>query len=49
VLAIEKRQLVVHRSPSDNGYLDVKVYEEDAVVSPLGAPHATVRVADLVV
>ncbi len=47
VVAIPTRQLIVHRQPTADGYADVQMYDENAVVAPLARPDAQVRVADL--
>lgn len=47
VVAIPTRQLIAHRQPTAEGYADVQTYEENATVSPLAGPDASVRVADL--
>lgn len=47
VVAIPTRTLIVHRQPSAEGYTDVRAYDEGESVSPLAAPDAPVRVADL--
>ena len=47
VVAIDDRQLIVHRGPSADGYAEVRTLTETDVVSPLARPDASVRVADL--
>jgi Uma2 family endonuclease len=47
ILNILKRQIEVHRDPRGSRYRSVTILHEQDTVSPLGAPHATVRVADL--
>lgn len=49
IVAIEKRELIVHRGPNtaDGGYADVRTYTETDSVSPLASPDATICVADL--
>ena len=49
IVAIEKRELIVHRDPNttDGGYADVRTYTETETVSPLERPDAVIAVADL--
>ncbi len=47
IVAITRRELIVHRNPTAQGYEDVQTYSETDSVSPLAAPHASVRVVDL--
>lgn len=47
VVIIPTRQLIVHRQPTAQGYLDVQTYAETETVTPLAAPNSPVRVADL--
>ena len=47
VVGIAKRELIVHRGPTANGYTDVRTYAETDAVSPLARPGATVRITDL--
>ncbi len=34
VVSIAARELIVHRSPSDSGYIDVKTYHPDEFIAP---------------
>jgi Uma2 family endonuclease len=47
ILNLVERQLEVHRTPSRSRYRDVQVYAEHESISPLHAPHAVIRVAEL--
>ncbi|MBC8138409.1 MAG: hypothetical protein H8F28_21225 [Fibrella sp.] len=49
IIAIEKRELIVHREPNttDGGYVDVKTYAETDIVSPLARPDVSIHVTDL--
>ncbi len=47
IVNLKKRQLEVHRAPSDNGYADIKIVKSKELVSPVAAPQASVKVADL--
>jgi len=47
VVAIKKRELIVFRDPTANGYSKTLVLSEAESVTPLAAPHAHVRVQDL--
>ncbi len=47
IVAVTRRELIVHRNPTAQGYTDVQTYAETDSVSPLAALHASVRVADL--
>jgi len=47
VLADQRRQLIVHRIPTPQGYADVRSYNEDEYVSPLSAPNEKILVGDL--
>jgi Uma2 family endonuclease len=44
---VEKRRVIVHRRPSDDGYRSVEVFEADAEVTALLAPALRVRLTDL--
>jgi Uma2 family endonuclease len=46
VVSIPNRELLVYRQPTADGYTDVQTFGENDSVSPLAAPHASVRVAD---
>ena len=46
-VAIPRRELIVFRGPSPDGYTDVQTYGESGSVAPLAAPDSDVRVADL--
>ena len=41
------RQFIVHRSPGETGYADVREYGETETITPLARPDASVRVSDL--
>jgi Uma2 family endonuclease len=47
IVNLGNRQLEVYRDPSRSRYRTVLIYGADETVSPLAAPHATLRVADL--
>jgi Uma2 family endonuclease len=47
VVLPERRQIVVHRDPTPDGYASVTVLESDAAVSPLAVPEAALAVHDL--
>jgi Uma2 family endonuclease len=47
VVAIPRRELIVHRRPTADGYADVQIYRSDDAVASLAAPDSPVRVADL--
>ena len=47
VIDIRGRRLIVHRGPREGVYSSVMVYGEFETVSPLGAPGALFRVADV--
>ncbi len=47
VVAIPRRQLIVYRQPTADGYADVRTYSDSDAVAPLAAPHSPVQVADL--
>lgn len=47
VVDIAGRRLIVHRQPTPEGYTDIVAYDEHEALSPLAAPHALVRVTDL--
>lgn len=47
VLNLLHRQLEVYRNPAGSRYRSVTGYSEQETVTPLAAPHATLRVADL--
>ena len=49
IVAIEKRELLIHRAPDieNGGYSDVRTYAETDTVSPLEKPDALIRIADL--
>jgi Uma2 family endonuclease len=47
ILNLVERQLEVYRRPSRGRYRDEKIYKEGDTVSPLHAPDAVIRVADL--
>ncbi len=44
---VKKRQIIVHREPTENGYKTVSVYSADEEISPLARPNAKIRVNDL--
>lgn len=45
VLDVNKRGITVHRCPSEGAYQSLTVYSDVEPVSPLAAPHSSVRVA----
>ncbi len=47
VVAIPTRQLIVHRAPTPEGYIDVYTLDATDSISPLAAPNASILVADL--
>jgi Uma2 family endonuclease len=47
ILNLRERRLEVYRDPSSSRYRTAHVYGEPDTVTPLAAPHATLRVADL--
>jgi Uma2 family endonuclease len=47
IVNLPERRLEVHRHPQGSGYADVTPYAERESVTPLSAPGASVRVADL--
>lgn len=47
VVDITNRVLVVFRQPGSEGYADIVTYAENETVSPLAAPGAIIRIADL--
>ena len=49
VLDVSGRRLIVHRDPDAGLYREVKAYDENEPVSPLEAPHAELRVRDVLV
>jgi Uma2 family endonuclease len=47
VLDVNSRRLLVHREPFDGAYRQVTAFTENEPVSPLAAPIASIRAADL--
>lgn len=47
VVAIPRRELIVYRQPTAEGYADVQTYSLSDSVAPLAAPDSLVRVTDL--
>lgn len=47
IVAIARRELIVHRQPTANGYADVRTYGENEAVAPLSAPDSPVQVLAL--
>ncbi len=47
IVAIARRELIVHRQPTPNGYADVHTYRENEAVAPLSAPDRLVQVSAL--
>jgi len=47
VLDVSGRRLLVHRNPQSGAYADVAAYSEHESASPLAAPQAQFRVADV--
>ena len=47
ILNLPERQLEVYRDPSGARYRSITIYREDEAVTPLTAPHDSVRVSDL--
>ena len=47
IVAIARRELIVHRQPTANGYADVRTYGENEAVAPLSAPGRLVQVSAL--
>lgn len=45
VVDVNKRRMIVHRSPSEGAYQSLTVYSDVEPVSPLAAPHSSVRLA----
>ncbi|MDB5455342.1 MAG: Uma2 family endonuclease [Caulobacter sp.] len=48
VVDAERRRIIVHRRPADEGYRSVEVFEADAEVTALRAPALRMRLRDLV-
>ncbi len=44
---VEKRRVIIHRRPSDDGYRSVEVFEANAEVTALLAPELRARLVDL--
>lgn len=47
VVDVEKRQVIVHRGPSDERYRSVETFDADTEVMALLAPNLKMRLADL--
>ena len=47
VVAIPRRELVIHRQPTATGYAEVRTLTETESIAPLSAPQSLVAVADL--
>lgn len=47
IVAIARRELIVHQQPTANGYADVRTYSENEAVAPLSAPSRLVQVSAL--
>jgi Uma2 family endonuclease len=47
IIDLVHRRLLIYRDPQPEGYQDVIPYTEEAQVSPLARPDATIRVSDL--
>lgn len=47
IVSIARRELIVHRQPTPNGYADVRTYSEQEAVAPLSAPGSLVQVSTL--
>jgi Uma2 family endonuclease len=47
ILSLRKRQLELHRDPTGSRYRSVTILSEEDTVTPLAAPHTTLRVSDL--
>ena len=47
IINLVHRQIEVHRDPAGARYRSVTVYTEEEGIIPLAAPHASVRVSDL--
>ena len=47
VVAINKRELIVHRNPTADGYADVRTYAVGESVAPLARPDSLIAVTDL--
>ena len=48
VVNVADREIVVHRDPSHEGYLDVKLYDANEQISALAKPEASILVGELV-
>ena len=47
VLDLNGRQLLVHRRPAGDSYLDIAAYRAEESVAPLARPEVTIAAADL--
>ncbi len=47
IVNLRSRTVEVYRQPEGDAYISLRVYDETEAVAPLAAPHAPVRVADL--
>ena len=47
IVSLRKRQLELHRDPTGSRYRSITVLSEEDTVTPLAAPHTTLRVSDL--
>jgi Uma2 family endonuclease len=47
IVHLPRRQLVAHRDPSGSRYRSITIYREEEAITLLAAPHAPMRVGDL--
>jgi len=47
VVDVDKRRVIVHRNPSDKGYLNIIERKHGGTVSPLAQPESRIAVADI--
>ena len=45
---VKKRQIIVHREPTSDGYHQIKIYTEKEAIAPLVRPEALISVGELV-
>lgn len=48
VADVKGRRIIVHRSPSPTGYLEVVSYSENESLSPLSRPESSIAISDLI-
>ena len=47
VLDVNRRRLIVHREPQDDGYGSIETFGEDSTIASLSAPNSQIHVASL--